>query len=66
MDTIQTEQNITSHEILATKANIAHLEDKLESNIKALDTKLTMFMWFITVGVTLFEIIHCFVSVAGK
>jgi len=52
------------YENLATKADLVKLEgmldtriERLEGNIKALDVKITMFMWFITIGVALFELV---------
>lgn len=50
------------YENLATKIDIA----KLEGNIKALDTKIIMFMWFITIGVALFELAPYIMKVVGK
>ncbi len=54
---------------LATKADLAKLEvhiEKLEGNIKTLDMKITMFMWFITVGVALLELVPYIMKVVGK
>lgn len=58
---------------LATKADLAKLEgdlgmrmERLEGNVKALDIKITMFMWFITIGVALLELVPYIMKVVGK
>ena len=50
------------HENLSTKVDIADVKGE----IKALNMKITMFMYFITIGVAVFEALPSILKMVGK